>query len=155
MIWPTFAVQCMAVVAATQIGPAKPIAEFTGPVGIAGLLRICDDTGIIQHSIFSVPDRGHGYCVDDNARALMLMNRIGGHAEPHRSRLTAIFAGFVQSAWNSESGEFRNFMDYARGWLEAAGSQDSCGRALWALGATAHECHPPRRLALVRERAGL
>lgn len=73
----------------------------------------------------------------------MLMNRIGDYAEPHRSRLTAIFAGFVQSSWNDQSGEFRNFMGYARNWLEAAGSEDSCGRALWALGATAHEGRKP------------
>ena len=69
----------------------------------------------------------------------MLMNRIGDHAEPHRTRLTATFAGFVQSAWNGDSGEFRNFMGYGRNWLEEVGSEDSCGRALWALGATAHE----------------
>jgi hypothetical protein len=71
------------------------------------------------------------------------MNRIGDHAEPHRSRLAVVFASFVQSAWNEDSREFRNFMGYARNWLEAAGSEDSCGRALWALGATAHEGRTP------------
>jgi hypothetical protein len=131
----------MAVVASAQATSPRAREGFAGPIGIDGLLRICDDTGIIQHSLFSVPDRAHGYCVDDNARALMLMNRLGGHGEPHRSRLSATFAGFVQNAWNAESGEFRNFMGFARNWLEAAGSQDSCGRALWALGATAREGH--------------
>jgi glycosyltransferase involved in cell wall biosynthesis len=139
MIWPEFAAQCMAVVSATKIDRSETQATLARPLGIEGLLRLCDGSGIIQHSIFSVPDRAHGYCVDDNARALMLMNRIGDQAEPHRSRLTATFASFVQSAWNAECGEFRNFMGYARGWLEAAGSQDSCGRTLWALGASAHE----------------
>lgn len=143
MIWPEFAAQCMDVVIETQVDRAKLLATSLQRVGIEGLLRICDDTGIIQHSIFCVPDRAHGYCVDDNARALMLMNRIGDQAEPHRSRLTAVFAGFVQSAWNDQSGEFRNFMGYARNWLEAAGSEDSCGRALWALGATAREGRTP------------
>lgn len=143
MIWPEFAAKSMAVVDATRIDlPLRRVATAL-PIGIEGLLRICDGTGIIQHSIFSVPDRAHGYCVDDNARALMLMNRIGDHTEPHRSRLAAVFAGFVQSAWNDQSGEFRNFMGYARNWLEAAGSEDSCGRALWALGATAHEGRTP------------
>ncbi len=140
MIWPTFAARCFDVIGATQVpSEAAPAFNACKRIGIEGLLRICDSTGIIQHSIFSVPDRAHGYCVDDNARALMLMNRIGDHAEPHRSRLTAIFASFVQSAWNDQSSEFRNFMDYGRNWLEAAGSEDSCGRTLWALGATAHE----------------
>ena len=138
LIWPEIAAQCMAVVAETQIDAAQLLPVHGGPGGIEGLLRICDGTGILQHSSFSVPDRAHGYCVDDNARALMLMNQLGADAEPHRSRLTAVFAGFVQSAWNSETGEFRNFMSYDRGWLEAAGSQDSSGRTLWALGATAN-----------------
>lgn len=143
MVWTEFAAKSMDVLTATQVRPNTRCAAPSPTLGIEGLLRICDGTGIIQHSIFSVPDRAHGYCVDDNARALMLMNRIGAHAEPHRSRLTAIFAGFVQSAWNDQSGEFRNFMGYARNWLEASGSEDSCGRALWALGATAHEGRTP------------
>ena len=139
MIWPTFAVRCHDLIK-TGIKPmAAPVFNTKQYPNIDSLLRICDGTGILQHSIFSVPDRAHGYCVDDNARALMLMNRIGSQAEPHRTRLAPIFAGFVQSAWNNDSGEFRNFMGYARNWLEAAGSEDSCGRALWALGATAHE----------------
>jgi glycosyltransferase involved in cell wall biosynthesis len=144
MVWPTFAARCLDVIGATRIPPmAAPAFAATAQIGIEGVLRICDGTGILQHSIFSVPDRAHGYCVDDNARALMLMNRIGDHAEPHRSRLAAVFAGFVQNAWNADSGEFRNFMGYARNWLEAAGSEDSCGRALWALGATAREGQTP------------
>ena len=139
MIWPSFAARCHDLIKTGIKLMAAPAFTSTALPNFDSLLRICDDTGILQHSIFCVPDRAHGYCVDDNARALMLMNRIGVHAEPHRSRLTATFAGFVQSAWNSESGEFRNFMGYARNWLEDAGSEDSCGRTLWALGATAHE----------------
>ena len=139
MIWSAFAEQCMDTITRVQTDLPRPRVAIAQPNGIEGLLRICDGTGILQHSIFAVPDRAHGYCIDDNARALMLMNRIGDHAEPHRTRLTATFAGFVQSAWNGDSGEFRNFMGYGRNWLEEVGSEDSCGRALWALGATAHE----------------
>ena len=141
MIWPAFAARCLAVIGETRAAPlAAP--EF-GPIGLTGLLRICDDTGILQHSIHDVPDRAHGYCVDDNTRALMLMNRLGEEAEPHRSRLSHVFAAFVQSAWNDQAGEFRNFMGFARNWLEDAGSEDSCGRTLWALGATAREGRVP------------
>ena len=139
MIWPSFAVRCHDLIKTGIKSMAAPAFTSTARPSIDSLLCMCDDTGILQHSIFCVPDRAHGYCVDDNARALMLMNRIGDQAEPQRSRLTAVFAGFVQSAWNSDSGEFRNFMGFARNWLEAAGSEDSCGRTLWALGATAHE----------------
>ncbi|MGB5076061.1 MAG: glycosyltransferase family 4 protein [Sphingorhabdus sp.] len=139
MIWSAVAHSTLALVEAVRVKPSAPRA--IGPIGIEGLLRICDSTGILQHSIFDVPNRAHGYCVDDNARGLMLTNRLGDMAEPHRSRLATVFAGFVESAWNDQSGEFRNFMDYGRNWLEEAGSHDSCGRTLWALGATCLEGH--------------
>jgi glycosyltransferase involved in cell wall biosynthesis len=137
MVWPLFAAQCLRAIDAVKVAP-PPMVEVDA-IGIAGLLRICDDTGILQHSIHSVPHRAHGYCVDDNARALMLMNRLGEDAEPDRSRMTATFAAFVESAWNNATGEFRNFMSYQRDWLEDVGSEDSGGRTLWALGATAAE----------------
>ncbi len=134
MIWPIFAARSLAVIDAVRV--TSPRARDVQQVGIEGLLRICDDTGILQHSIHSIPDRAHGYCVDDNARALILMNRLGDDAEPYRSRMATTFAAFVESAWNETTGEFRNFMDYRRNWLEDSGSEDSCGRTLWALGAT-------------------
>jgi glycosyltransferase involved in cell wall biosynthesis len=137
MIWPLFAEQCLSAIEEVKVS-LSPMPEVD-VIGISGLLRICDDNGILQHSVYSVPDRAHGYCVDDNARALMLMNRLGSEAEPYRVRMTAIFAAFVESAWNAATGEFRNFMDYQRNWLEDVGSEDSCGRTLWALGATALE----------------
>lgn len=141
MIWPEFAARCLDVV--EKMRSASPAAPAFQPLGIDGLLRICDDTGILQHSIHGVPDRAHGYCVDDNARALMLMNRLGAEAEPHRTQLTPIFAAFIQSAWNEKAGEFRNFMGFGRNWLEEKGSEDSCGRTLWALGATTLEGRTP------------
>jgi glycosyltransferase involved in cell wall biosynthesis len=141
MIWPAFAARSLDVIDGTRI---KPIAAPAfSPIGLSGLLRICDDTGIIQHSIHNVPDRNHGYCVDDNARALMLMNRLGVEAEPHRSHLATTFAAFIQGAWNPDAQEFRNFMGYRRDWLEEAGSEDSCGRTVWAIGATTKEAHNP------------
>ena len=141
MVWPAIAARCLDLIVATRSPTAA--AQEIEPIGLTGLLRICDDTGIIQHSIHSVPDRGHGYCVDDNARALMLMNRLGADAEPPRSQLATTFAAFVQSAWNADTGEFRNFMGFARNWLEDAGSEDSRGRTIWALGATTLEGQSP------------
>lgn len=141
MIWPEFAARCREVIEDARV--REPDLTSKAGVGLSGLLRICDDTGILQHSIYGVPDRAHGYCVDDNARALMLMNRLGHDAEPHRSRMAITFAAFVQSAWNPDRGEFRNFMGFRRDWLEEVGSEDSCGRTLWALGATAKESHLP------------
>lgn len=137
MIWPATARRCLDLVARSCTPALSP--DGAGEIGLGGLLRICDHTGILQHSVHSVPDRAHGYCIDDNARALMLANRLGPDCEPQRSRLATTFAAFVQSAWNAPAGTFRNFMGYERNWLEQQGSEDSCGRALWALGATASE----------------
>lgn len=98
------------------------------------LLSMCDSTGLLQHAVHSIPDRSHGYCVDDNARALLLSCRLGGPGEPRLPEpLTARFAAFVQHAWNPDTSRFRNFMSYDRRWLEDQGSQDSHARTLWAL----------------------
>ncbi len=81
------------------------------------------------------PTRAHGYCVDDNARALLvacMLNMPGEQRLP--DVLTARLAAFVQHAWNPDSGRFRNFMSFDRRWLEDRGSEDSHGRTLWALG---------------------
>jgi hypothetical protein len=111
--------------------------------------RMTDGCGILQHGIFSVPDREHGYCVDDNCRALMLMHRIGGELAGRADELAVRYASFVQHAWNGDIGRFRNFMSYDRQWLEEEGSQDSFGRSLWSLGVTAAEA----RRAELRRRA--
>jgi hypothetical protein len=101
--------------------------------------RMTDSCGIYQHCISNVPDRNHGYCLDDNARALILMNELGGSKfdDPRIPDLTRIYAAFVGAAWNEANGRFRNFKNYDRRWLEDQGSSDSFGRGLWALGSTA------------------
>lgn len=103
-------------------------------------IAMCDDTGLFQHAVHRVPDRAHGYCVDDNARALLVsraFEAVGERRLP--DALTTRFASFLQDAWNPDSGRFRNFLGFDRRWREPAGSEDSHGRALWALG----ECSRP------------
>jgi hypothetical protein len=115
---------------------------------LAHFLSMCDDTGLFQHAVYSVPDRSHGYCVDDNARALLLsvaLNAPGEMLLPET--LTARFASFVQHAWNPDERHFRNFMGFDRRWLEDKGSQDSHGRTLWALGECARGDQSPSRRA--------
>jgi glycosyltransferase involved in cell wall biosynthesis len=110
-------------------------------------LTLCDSTGMLQHAVYSVPDRAHGYCIDDNARALLFSNTLHGNGETHLPEtLTAGFAAFIQHAWNPETRRFRNFMSYDRRWLEGSGSEDSHARTLWALGECARtDIDPSRR----------
>jgi len=113
---------------------------------IGYFLSMCDDTGLFQHAVHSVPDRSHGYCVDDNARAMLLACALNSPGEqPLSEVLTARFAAFVQHAWNPDTGRFRNFMGFNRTWLEASGSEDSHARTLWALGETARSDATPSR----------
>jgi hypothetical protein len=111
------------------------------------LLSMCDDTGLFQHAVHSVPNRAHGYCVDDNARALLLACALNDPSEQRLPEaLTARLAAFVQHAWNPDTKRFRNFMSFDRRWLEDSGSEDSHGRTLWALGECARgDASPSRR----------
>ena len=101
---------------------------------------LTDDTGIYQHARFNVPRRDHGYCTDDNARALIVAVRAADHVVDTARLPVSLLAGrylsFLEHALNEETGRFRNYMSFDRRWLEEAGSEDSHGRALWALGAT-------------------
>jgi len=99
---------------------------------------------MFQHSLYSVPDRNHGYCIDDNARALLLMNRLADLPDEKHDRWAPTYASFIQYAWNAELGAFRNFMGFDRAWLEEVGSEDSFGRTLWAIGVTARDNRLPQ-----------
>jgi hypothetical protein len=90
---------------------------------------------MLQHALYSAPNPDHGYCIDDNARALLFSNMLHNDGDAYLpDRITARFAAFIQQAWNPEIGRFRNFMSFDRRWLEESGSEDSHGRTLWALG---------------------
>jgi glycosyltransferase involved in cell wall biosynthesis len=107
---------------------------------------MCDSTGLLQHAVHSIPNRAHGYCVDDNARALLLSSALATVGEvPLSEPMTARFAAFIQHAWNPDTHRFRNFMSYDRRWLEAQGSEDSHGRTLWALGECSRSDTDPSR----------
>ena len=105
---------------------------------IAHLLRMTDDTGMLQHAIFSVPNSREGYTTDDNARALIVSTLLERCADRAVGRegcaLSHRYLAFLWLAFHSDIGRFRNFLGYDRQWLENVGSEDSHGRALWALG---------------------
>lgn len=102
---------------------------------LAHLAALTDDTGLFQHAVHGIPDRHHGYCTDDNGRglvaALLHHQRYG---EPQAMDLARTFLAFVHYA-QVPTGRFRNFMDYERRFLDAEGTEDTHGRALWGLGA--------------------
>jgi len=115
---------------------------------------LSDDTGILQHATFSVPRYAEGYCLDDNARALLLVTLLedSGADDPRLVRVLASrYLAFVDHAFDRSSGRFRNFMSYERLWTERHGSDDSHGRALWALGTVVGCSADPGRLSLAGE----
>jgi len=93
-----------------------------------------DDVGMIQHACESVPNRSTGYCTDDIARAFMVAvdyDRLTAH--PRAVGLASRYLSYLQDA-QLDDGRFRNFMSFARLWLDDVGTHDSNGRAIWALG---------------------
>ncbi|HEX3777530.1 MAG TPA: glycosyltransferase family 4 protein [Polyangiaceae bacterium] len=105
-------------------------------LGFEHLKRMSDSTGMLQHARFTFPNYAEGYCIDDNARALMLTvefetRGVGGG---EIAALATRYASFLDYAYNAEHDRFRNFMSYDRRWLEECGSEDSQARAIWALG---------------------
>jgi glycosyltransferase involved in cell wall biosynthesis len=115
------------------------------------LNRLTDDTGMLQHSIFTIPNRREGYTTDDNARALVFAVLLGqvekdqdgkdnpstvnpSSVNPSTETSALCYSAFLEHAFNPAKGRFKNFLRYDRRWNEPVGSEDSHGRALWALG---------------------
>jgi glycosyltransferase involved in cell wall biosynthesis len=146
MIWPRIAERYRAVFASVgrdrrrlagrqEAGRPARDHQTSRSMPVGHLLSMCDDTGLLQHAVHCVPDRSHGYCTDDNARALLLACALGKAGEVTLpDTLTSRFAAFLQHAWDPDTRRFRNFMGFDRRWHGDPGSEDCHGRALWALG---------------------
>ena len=105
------------------------------------LKRLTDDTGIIQHAKYMIPERSTGYCLDDNARALMVAAWAVFLLKDEQAKdLLTTYCSFVRYM-QRESGGFANFFSYTRDHMEEEGSDDSNGRAIWALGFLAWKTH--------------
>lgn len=143
--WSVIAGECAALVEETSLTTGSEEISQRAP-SLAGVWAMCDDTGMFQHAVDRLPDRAHGYCIDDNARALMLVHSLPATIQDEAAHRARAFASFIQHGWNESAGAFRNFMGYDRRWLEESGSEDSNGRTLWALGhATSHASDPHMR----------
>jgi len=130
----------------------KAITNFELPeIKLDHLKAFTDDTGILQHANYTIPDRTHGYCTDDNARAL-LVAAMGQKYLPTNGlgldSLSGHYLGFLLYAYNEKNGRFRNFMTYSRHWMEEIGSEDAHGRALWCLGKAVAFLDDPGHLAM-------
>ena len=113
------------------------------PLKLDHLRHMTDETGMLQHAIFTVPNYREGYTTDDNARALMVSALLEALGNGEALELASRYLAFIWYAFNTETGRFRNFMDYQRHWLEDGGSDDSHGRALWALGTVLGRSNAP------------
>ena len=97
------------------------------------LLRMTDDTGMLQHAKYSVPDPSYGYTTDDNARALILAAGLAArYPDSVYDKLLYRYAGFLLGA-QKDDGRFCNFMGYDRRWLECDGSDDCQGKSIWGI----------------------
>jgi len=98
------------------------------------LNQMSDDTGMLQHAIFTVPNRSEGYTTDDNARALVLAVLREDKGPLGSANSVGTYLSFLEHAFNPSKDRFKNFLRYDRRWSEPVGSEDCHGRALWALG---------------------
>lgn len=127
--------------------PVQSPLEPGGPppqIDVRHVVNMTDRTGMFQHALYSLPDLDHGYCIDDNARALIAAMY---HTRLSEDRTTPLakrcYLAFLAHAFNEGAGKFRNFMAYDRRWLEEVGSPDSQGRTIWALGVTVESAVDP------------
>jgi glycosyltransferase involved in cell wall biosynthesis len=136
----------------TFIENIKSITDFELPEPkLDHMKTLTDDTGILQHATHTIPDRIHGYCTDDNARALMLAAIGRKYLLPDGEffdSFSNLYLSFLLYAFNHETGRFRNFMSYSRQWMEEVGSEDAHGRALWGLGKAVAVLDNPGQLAM-------
>jgi glycosyltransferase involved in cell wall biosynthesis len=134
--WKTFGAHRIPVRAPARIpsvDEAVSILEVPEPA-LDHLRRLTDDTGLYQHATFTIPNREHGYCTDDNARAVIAMTKYcAQYAEKGVLRLFETYLSFVCHAQNAD-GTVRNFMTFDRRWLADEPVHDALGRTLWAFG---------------------
>lgn len=104
------------------------------PFSLNHINRMTDDTGIIQHAQFGIPNLKEGYCMDDNARALLMVIMDYRQMKKQRAlELSTIYLSYIHYMQNP-NGTFRNFLSFSRNFLDEVGSEDSFGRTIWALG---------------------
>ncbi|KQN38588.1 glycosyl transferase [Pedobacter sp. Leaf41] len=113
-----------------------PIIDVEGmpALNLSHISLLTDDTGIIQHARFGIPNLKEGYCIDDNARALIMALMAFEQDKNQKAlKLIPVYLSFIQYM-QREDGNFRNFLSFNRNYLDEVGSEDSFGRTIWSLG---------------------
>jgi len=108
--------------------------EVMPKFSLAHVLRLTDDTGIVQHAKYGIPNLKEGYCLDDNARALIMALMAYQRSKSKEAfELLPIYLSYIHYM-QTEDGNFRNFLSFDRRYLDEVGSEDSFGRTIWSLG---------------------
>ncbi|TSD67831.1 glycosyltransferase [Inquilinus sp. KBS0705] len=108
--------------------------EVLPKFSLTHVLRLTDDTGIVQHAKYGIPNLKEGYCLDDNARALiMALMAYQRNKSQEAFKLLPIYLSYIHYM-QTDDGNFRNFLSFSRQYLDEVGSEDSFGRTIWALG---------------------
>lgn len=140
--WPTIGTKYNSLIkkiTAEQVKkPKKGFSPFNlkivPPLSLAHVKRLTDDTGIIQHTKFGIPNLKEGYCLDDNGRALIMALMAYKETRSHEAlELCPIYLSYIHYMQNDD-GTFRNFLNFDRSFVEERGSEDAFGRAIWAIG---------------------
>jgi len=108
--------------------------EIMPAFSLVHVKRLTDDTGIVQHAKYGIPNLKEGYCLDDNSRALiMALMAYGQNKSQEALNLLPVYLSYIHYM-QLDNGNFRNFLSFNRSYLDAVGSEDSFGRTVWALG---------------------
>jgi glycosyltransferase involved in cell wall biosynthesis len=108
--------------------------EILPKFSLTHVLRLTDDTGIVQHAKYGIPNLKEGYCLDDNARALIMALMAYQRSKSNDAfKLLPIYLSYIHYM-QTDDGNFRNFLSFNRQYLDEVGSEDSFGRTIWALG---------------------
>jgi len=136
----------------TTLSAAETISSIEVPEpSLAHLKRLTDDTGLYQHAKFAIPHREHGYCTDDNARAVIAMIRYyAQYPEPEALKLFDTYLSFILHSQNTD-GTVRNLMNFDRSWRRDEPANDALGRVLWALGTVMAKPPSPSYLSVIKD----
>jgi hypothetical protein len=105
------------------------------------LARLTDEHGIFEHARHADPRPEHGYCLDDVARALIVVVREPDRT-PELDRLTEVYLSFVEHAVVAD-GRAHNRRDLAGSWSDDLAVSDWWGRGVMAAGFTAAHAQQP------------